>query len=61
MENKFKIGDQVRHITDGVTIFKVKAVYFIEVNYFYDISNGQMLLDKRPEQELLPIEENEVS
>ena len=52
MENRFNVGDPVRHISDCVTSFKVKNVYEEKVNFFYDIISSDLLLEKIPEHEL---------
>lgn len=56
---KFKIGDRVRIFEDCVTIFTVTNIYETHVNYFYDLKSDKFLLEKRPEQELSLVEEEE--
>ena len=58
MEPKFKIGDEVRHYSDCVTIFKIKDVQERNINYFYDITNGDFSLEKVPEHELSSVDKN---
>lgn len=58
MEPKFRIGDNVQHVSDCITVFKVVNVTTTNVNYFYDIKSEKIFLEDVPEQELSLVEEN---